>query len=163
MVASLPVGSARLGAGIVEHDPPTADELARLLDAARHAVGGLARAQPARAVFVGGTATNLARLAPLRGDGLALASRLLTELEAAQVSQRYGVNLRRARQLPAGAAIVEALLAHFRLAEAEVSQSSLRDGAIICRARLGQDWLARLGDLVAPFDGGQRPAVPDAV
>jgi exopolyphosphatase/guanosine-5'-triphosphate,3'-diphosphate pyrophosphatase len=162
-VTSLPSGSGRLSVGIVEHDPPTADELDLLLVAAHGLVDRLAEARPARAVFVGGTATNLARIAPLRRDGLALAYRALGALPAAQVSERFGVNLRRARQLPAGAAIVDALLAHFRLDEAAVSKASLRDGAIICAHRLGDDWPARLSDFVAEPHVSQWPAAADPV
>ena len=163
VVTSVPSGSARLSVGIVEHDPPTADELDKLLGAAHALVADLAGARPARAIFVGGTATNLARIAPLSRDGLKLAYRALAELTAAQLSERFGVNLRRARQLPAGAAIVDALLAHFGLDEAQVSQASLREGAIIARARLGEDWPARLADLVARPDLGEWPAVADPV
>ncbi|HVM29902.1 MAG TPA: hypothetical protein VM305_03930 [Candidatus Limnocylindrales bacterium] len=143
-VISLPTGSGRLSRGIVEHDPPTADELDALLDAAHRLTAGLPRARPERAVFVGGTATNLARLAPLRPDGLALAYRALARLDAQELSRRHGVNLRRAFQLPAGAALVDALLAHFGLEGAKVSEASLRDGAIHAADRLGSAWLARL-------------------
>jgi exopolyphosphatase/guanosine-5'-triphosphate,3'-diphosphate pyrophosphatase len=146
-VFSLPSGSARLSRGIVEHDPPTAHEFDRLLLAAHRLADRLPEAHPARAVFVGGTATNLARLGPLRRDGLALAYRWLGSLTAAQLSKRFGVNLRRAGQLPAGAAIVDALLAHYALDGAKVSEASLRDGAIIAAARLGADWPDRLAEL----------------
>jgi exopolyphosphatase/pppGpp-phosphohydrolase len=130
-LASLRTGSARLGDGIVEHDPPTANELDRLRMGARSLVGELTPADVSDAIFVGGTATNLVRLVPLTLDGLEQAHSLLTSLSAAELVERYGVNSRRARQLPAGLAIVEGLFAHYRLAEADVSQASLRDGAII--------------------------------
>jgi exopolyphosphatase/guanosine-5'-triphosphate,3'-diphosphate pyrophosphatase len=143
-VISLPSGSGRLSLGIIEHDPPSAVELDALLAAAHRLIAGLPIQRPGRAVFVGGTATNLARLAPLRRDGLALAYRALAALPAAEVSARYGVNLRRARQLPAGTAIVDAILAHFGLDEAAVSKASLRDGAIIAADRLGEGWPGRL-------------------
>ncbi|CAN5652143.1 Ppx/GppA phosphatase family protein [soil metagenome] len=148
-VLSLPSGSARLSRGIVEHDPPTADEFDGLLLAAHRLADRLPEAHPARAVFVGGTATNLARLGPLRRDGLALAYRWLGSLTAAQLAKRFGVNLRRAGQLPAGAAIVDALLAHYTLDGAKVSEASLRDGAIIAAARLGADWPGRLAELAS--------------
>ncbi|HWH36321.1 MAG TPA: hypothetical protein VNT28_00915 [Candidatus Limnocylindrales bacterium] len=143
-VVSLPSGSARLSRGIVEHDPPTAQEIDALLAAAHRLCAPLPDARPAGAVFVGGTATNLARLAELRRDGLALAYRVLVTLDAQALSRRYGVNLRRARQLAAGAALVDALLARYGLESAEVSQASLRDGAIIAAGRLGPSWLERL-------------------
>lgn len=149
-VTSLASGSARLSAGIVAHDPPTSAELDSLLGAARVLVAGLPDAAPVLATFVGGTATNLARLAPLSRDGLALAYRALARLTAADISRRYGVNLRRARQLPAGAALVDALLARFAIDEAVVSDASLRDGAIIAADRLGEHWLEGLPDLLGP-------------
>jgi exopolyphosphatase/pppGpp-phosphohydrolase len=132
---SLPTGSARLGEGIVEHDPPTANELDRLRMGARSLARELAPTDVRDAIFVGGTATNLVRLVPLTLDGLEHAHALLTSLSAAELVERYVVNSRRARQLPAGLAIVEALFAHYRLVEADVSQASLRDGAIIAGAR----------------------------
>jgi exopolyphosphatase/pppGpp-phosphohydrolase len=133
--ASLPTGSARLGEGIVEHDPPTASELDRLRMGARSLARDLAPADVSGAIFVGGTATNLVRLVPLTLDGLEQAHGLLTSLTADELVARYEVNSRRARQLPAGLAIVEALFARYRLVEAEVSQASLRDGAIIAAVR----------------------------
>lgn len=142
-VTSLPTGSSRLSAGLVSHDPPTAAELDALLAAAHGAVTGLDEARPLRAVFVGGTATNLARIAPLSRDGVALAYRVLAACSVAELVERYRVNPRRARQLPAGAALVDALLAHFRIDEASVSDASLRDGAIIAAHRLGSDWPQR--------------------
>lgn len=134
-VASLPTGSARLGEGSVEHDPPTPNELNRLRAGAFSLVGGLAPADVRDAIFVGGTATNLVRLVPLTRVGLEQAHGLLASLSADDLVARFAVNSRRARQLPAGLAIVEALFAHYDLAEAEVSQASLRDGAIIGAAR----------------------------
>ena len=147
-VTSLPTGSRRLSSGMAGDDPPTPAQLDALLAAAHDGVARLAEARPARAIFVGGTATNLARIAPLSRDGLALAYRVLCRLAAGELSRRYGVNLRRARQLPAGAAIVDALLAHFRLDEAAVSQASLREGAIIAAGRLGERWPERLSELL---------------
>jgi len=58
------------------------------------------------------------------------------------------VRPRRARQLAAGVAIVSALLDRFLLGQAEVSEASLRDGAIIAALARGEDWLAALDDLV---------------
>lgn len=157
-VTSLPTGSNRLSLGIVTHDPPTVEELDALLAAAHRFAAALAEARPAAAIFVGGTATNLARIAPLRRDGLALAYRAMVKLPAAELSERYGVNVRRARQLPAGAALVDALLAHYRLDEAAVSQASLREGAIIAADRLGERWPEALTDFLATAHASAWPA-----
>jgi exopolyphosphatase/pppGpp-phosphohydrolase len=73
----------------------------------------------------------------------------LGRLTAAQVSARYDVRPRRARQLAAGVAIVHALLNGFGMDSAEVSDASLRDGAIIAAARYGDAWPDYLGELVS--------------
>lgn len=148
---SVPLGSGRLTNSIVEHDPPTEDELQRLLQAADLAIRDLPRAHVAhKAILVGGTATNIARLGRLTTAGLARDRRTLAKLAADAVAERFSVRPRRARQLPAGVAITETLLKHFGLSEADVSEASLRDGAVIAGARLGDDWSDRLGELVAP-------------
>jgi exopolyphosphatase/guanosine-5'-triphosphate,3'-diphosphate pyrophosphatase len=168
-VQTLKLGSARLTWTIVEHDPPTDRELGRLADGAREALADLSEAafpdpqvvkrgrtrlglaQPAesvRAIFVGATATNLARLGPLSRTGLAEDVRRLGVLSVGEVVRRYGVRPQRARQLAAGAQIVDALLERLGLEEGEVSDASLRDGAILAAARLGDDWPSRLGELL---------------
>jgi exopolyphosphatase/pppGpp-phosphohydrolase len=147
-VASLPSGSARLSRELVRQDPPAGHEIDAMLAAGHALVDQLPPGSPDRAVFVGGTATNLARLAPLSRDGLALAYRSLTTLPAQEISRRFGVNLRRARQLAAGAALVDAILARYGLAEAEVSAASLREGAILAAEALGDEWPARLDELI---------------
>jgi exopolyphosphatase/pppGpp-phosphohydrolase len=112
-----------------------------------------------QAILVGGTATNLLRLLPDADDrrldaaGLAaIYERLLREPAELLVSST-GVNPRRARQLAAGAAIVEALLAHHGLAEAMVSAASLREGAILAADRGGARWPDRLPALAVGWQG----------
>ena len=147
-VDSISIGSSRLSNAIVEHDPPTEDELDALFRAAADATQGLKQsfasggAAPAtgQAIFVGGTATNVARLGRLTRDALAEDRRTLAKQSTAAVTARYNVKPRRARQLAAGVAIVDALLDTYGLDGAEVSEASLRDGAIICAARYGDDW-----------------------
>jgi len=145
---SLPSGSARLSAGVVFHDPPTAGELDRLRLGAHTLVGQLPPAQIEAAHFVGGTATNLAKIVPLSTAGLEQANELLTTLAGDELVERYVVNARRARQLPAGAAIVAAIFSRFGLRSAEVSQASLRDGAIAAADALGEAWPDGLEQLV---------------
>lgn len=157
LIESVPVGSARLTNAIVAHDPPTDDELDRLRQAAADATEGLSLSESARSgpgdirvLFVGGTATNVGRLGRLTRKALAEDRRTLSKLTRTAVSARYKVKPRRAGQLAAGVAIVDALLDRFGLERAEVSESSLRDGAIIAGARLGDEWADRLEELVAP-------------
>ena len=148
----LTIGSARLTRGNVEHDPPTRDELDRLQRAAAAAAEQVpsldwpANETP-RAVFVGGTATNLARLGRLTRAGLKEDRRTLAKMTSAQVVEHFGVRPQRAIQLAAGAAIVDALRERTGLNEALVSESSLRDGAIIAAARFGDAWPDRLSEM----------------
>lgn len=144
---SLPSGSSRLTRSIVRHDPPTEAEVEALRVAATELAAALPPASVERAIFVGGTATNIVRLAPLTADGLVRIYDAVRSLSAAQIVESYLVNMRRARQLAGGAAIAEALLDRYRPASVDVSQSSLRDGAILAAARLGDDWPAGLTDL----------------
>jgi exopolyphosphatase/guanosine-5'-triphosphate,3'-diphosphate pyrophosphatase len=163
-VVALPIGSARLTNSIVEHDPPTDDELDRL-----HAeVEGMRRRLPPRpiavgsagprAVFVGGTATNVARLNRLTRAGVATDRGLLHSLTAEQISARFDVRPRRARQLAAGAAIVDVLLEHFELQEAEVSDASLRDGVIVAEGRFGDAWPDYLAEMLSQARSGSSAA-----
>jgi exopolyphosphatase/pppGpp-phosphohydrolase len=154
-VQSIPLGSSRLTNAIVKNDPPTHDELDQLTAAALTATAGVdsivdqanGLGAGARAIFVGGTATNVGRLGRLTRAALAEDRKTLAALSFTQVSSRYNVKPRRARQLAAGVAIVDALLDRFGLEEAEVSEASLRDGAILCAARFGEDWHSALEGL----------------
>ncbi len=150
-VLPLAIGSARLTRSIVEHDPPTAREMDALDAAAQQVMRELPRqAWPGgvpRAVFVGGTATNVARLGRLTRAGLAEDRRTLAKLSSDQVVEHFGVRPQRARQLPAGAAIVAAMLERLGLEEAVTAERSLRDGAIIAAARYGDAWPARIAQL----------------
>ena len=138
---------------IVEHDPPTASEMEALAEAALEKSAELDLPLPAeelakaRAIFVGGTATNVARLGTLSREELAHDRVTLAQMPATTVTSRYNVKPRRARQLAAGVAIVDALLERFGLDAAEASDASLRDGAIIARAQFGDEWPRRLEEL----------------
>jgi exopolyphosphatase/pppGpp-phosphohydrolase len=136
-VSGLPFGSARLWREYVRHDPPTSAEIDELRQASATAVSALAHASPQRAVFVGGTATNLVKLAPLAIASFENVYRTLAETPAAEIAERFRVRLRRAHQLASGAALAEQLLLHFALTTADVTDASLRDGAIIAAARRG--------------------------
>jgi exopolyphosphatase/pppGpp-phosphohydrolase len=151
----IPLGSARLTNAIVQHDPPTDEEVGRLLAAAADATAGLAYRGPygdasrdgLRAVFVGGTATNVARLGRLTRAAMHGHRRTLERMSVAEVADKFSVKPRRARQLCAGVAIVDLLLQRYGLDAADVSDASLRDGAIITAARYGDRWPQALTEM----------------
>ncbi len=111
--------------------------------------------------MVGGTASNLVKLlrAPAAearpgaaGDArgidlaeLAACFDLLAREQADALVIRYAVNRRRAGQLTAGAALVEALMTRYGVPRAEISGASLREGVILAVAEAGGEWPAMLG------------------
>jgi exopolyphosphatase/guanosine-5'-triphosphate,3'-diphosphate pyrophosphatase len=157
-VVAVATGSARLTNAIVHNDPPTWPELDELVAAARDAVAeavwpDLQAGSVERAVFVGGTATNIARMGRLDRRHIEEDLSTLAKMPAEEVISHYDVRPRRAMQLAAGVAIVRAVLEQLNLPEAEVSEASLRDGAILVRAACGDEWLERLDSLT----GGSPP------
>jgi exopolyphosphatase / guanosine-5'-triphosphate,3'-diphosphate pyrophosphatase len=153
-VVPLKLGSSRLTNAIVHNDPPTISELNDLLAAAREAVDAATWPHDAglairRAVFVGGTATNVARLGVLDRAHLNEDLSTLAAMSADEVVEHFGVRPRRARQMAAGVAIVSVLLDRFLLGQADVSEASLRDGAIIAALAKGDEWLDSLEELIS--------------
>lgn len=155
----LSVGSARLTAAMVRHDPPSRREWSLLRERARALVAGAPPGRPERLVFVGGTATNLGRLVP---DGIAAddagrsltpalvdaAVRVLLGSPAEVVAERFALRPARARVLLAGAAILLAFFEHYGVSAAEISGASVREGLVLALARAGRAWRDRLPALV---------------
>jgi len=155
IIGTMPTGSARLTAALVQHDPPTWFEINALRGEAARLVGALPAATPERCVMVGGTASNVLRVIHgVRGGrmaraGLASLFETLTARPADALVQAFGINRRRAGMLAAGAALIEALMARYALPEVEVSAVSLREGAIVARTLAGDTWEEQLPMLVA--------------
>jgi exopolyphosphatase/pppGpp-phosphohydrolase len=71
----------------------------------------------------------------------------LTAQPAAETSRQFGVNPIRARLLPAGAVIVDALMRRYAVAEVRVSEAGMREGAILVAEHAGRAWRDRLPEL----------------
>jgi exopolyphosphatase/pppGpp-phosphohydrolase len=112
--------------------------------------------RPERGVAVGGSGTNLTKLlglehlAPLDPAALERAVQLLLGRPAADFVESRLINLRRALQLAAGAALLEACMVRYGLAQMEVSDASLREGVALAAALAGDAWPQRLASLVRP-------------
>lgn len=152
--AGLPIGAARLTVDVVSHDPPTPSEIAELRAAAGRYLAAAERAHPGAVVFVGGTASNLAKVVPsaaadhtLTRGRLAAAFRTLSRHPAEATASRFGISPLRATILPAGAALVAAFLERYGLPRGDVSESSIREGTIVAVARAGAAWRERLPGL----------------
>ncbi len=152
--AGLRLGSNRLTARFVRDDPPTAEQLASMAAAADEILHDALAAEPTDLVTVGGTASNLLKVtADGTDDRMLTAARLaeavtnLTVRSAAETSERSGVNPARARLLPAGAVIVEALMRRYGVDEVRVSEEGMREGAILVAQHAGPAWRDRLPEL----------------
>lgn len=136
---SLPLGSSRLSRQVT-HDPPAPDEVRAAYAAAAAALADLPRWRPARLVVTGGTASALARLAggagrrhELSPAGLERVRALLAQQPSERIATDHGIDPKRARLLPAGAAIIAAIRDNVGMeTEAIVlSAAGLRDGLLI--------------------------------
>jgi exopolyphosphatase/guanosine-5'-triphosphate,3'-diphosphate pyrophosphatase len=147
----LRVGGARLTGAHVTHDPPTRGEIAALRAAASAALRAAPDARPATIVAVGGTASNLLKIVPgalndrvLTPERLAVAFETLRQAPAADVAARFAIRPERARILAAGTALLEAILARYRVPRTSVSEEGIREGTVLALARAGAGWRDRL-------------------
>ncbi len=150
----LQLGSARLTDRFVTHDPATQAEVAAIRVAAVEALDGAPAASPAEIVAVGGTASNLVKMLPeaiadrlLTRERIARIQAILATEDAATTSAGHGVNPVRARLLPAGGAIVDAILERYGADAIRVSEAGLREGVILAVDHAGPCWRDRLADL----------------
>jgi len=157
----LPLGAARLTRELVRSDPPSLREIEALRQAVDAVVGGAPEASPSEIVAVGGTASNLLRLLPatavdrsLTRRRIAVALAMLTVERSSEAAMRHLIRPERARILPAGAIIVDAILERYRADRLRVSESGIREGAILARVQGGAAWRDRLPDLARGWVDG---------
>jgi exopolyphosphatase / guanosine-5'-triphosphate,3'-diphosphate pyrophosphatase len=150
----LPVGCATLTWRHVAHDPPTAEEVAVLRAEARLAVRNAPRGAPTMMLAVGGTSSNLVKVLPpamhdrtLTHHRLGAAYRTFGAAPAADVAARFGITAKRTCLLPAGAALLEALMDRYAVERVTAVEEGLREGVVFALARAGASWRDRLDDL----------------
>jgi exopolyphosphatase/pppGpp-phosphohydrolase len=147
----LRLGAGRLTQRFVAGDPPTTDEIAAMRAEAQRALAGAPDGAPQGIVAVGGTVSNLLKVVrfgvtegTLSRNENARALTLLGAEPSELAAKRHGVRPIRARMLPAGAVIVEAILDRYEADEIRVSDAGIRDGAILAAAHAGHAWRDRL-------------------
>lgn len=157
---ALPIGGAVLTRDHVAHDPPTVGEIEALREAARTHLAGAPSGSPSVIIAVGGTSSNLVKVIPaaehdrvLTTRRLAAARGTLISAPAAAIAERFGIRETRARILPAGAAILEALMAHYGATRVEAVEEGIREGVVLALARAGRAWRDRLDDLAHGWPG----------
>lgn len=158
--AGLRLGGASLTDRFVTHDPPTAGEVAAMRAAAVESLRDAPAASAVEVVAVGGTASNLLKVLPaarrdrmLTRDRIAEALSVLDREPAAVASRRHQINPLRARILPAGAAIMDAILDRYGADRLRVSDAGIREGTILAAAHAGPTWRDRLADLAHGWRG----------
>jgi exopolyphosphatase/guanosine-5'-triphosphate,3'-diphosphate pyrophosphatase len=149
--AGLRLGSNRLTTRFARTDPITATAFAAMSAAADEILRSALPAEPSDLVIVGGTASNLLKVTAagvadrvLTRDRLREAAEHLLAEPAERLTTRFAVNPKRSPLLPAGAAIVEALMRHYDVDQVRVSDAGLREGAILAVGHAGRAWRDRL-------------------
>ena len=127
---------------------------------AREVLAAAPAASPREIVGVGGTASNLVKVLPAALLDRTLTRRRLADIQAVLAAEpadlaaeRHAVNPVRARLLPAGGAIVDAILERYGVDRMRVSNASLREGAILAEHHAGEDWRDRLPELAHGWRG----------
>ena len=147
----LRIGSQRLTVRVGPANPPSPADFEALRDAARDALRVAFDDRPREVRLVGGTASNLLKVAPggredpvLTRERLAGAIDRIGATPAATLVEQDGVNPVRATLMAAGAILVEAILDRYRVDVATVSEAGLREGAILVADHAGRDWRDQL-------------------
>jgi exopolyphosphatase/guanosine-5'-triphosphate,3'-diphosphate pyrophosphatase len=142
----LDLGCVRLTERLLGEDPPAAKSLAAVRAEIDRHLEGFAPPLPHAAYAAGGTARSLRKLVgrTLGEAEFAAALAIFGRRPSARIAKTFGIHPRRARTLPAGALVLEAL--HRRLlVPLEVSRAGLREGAALSlQAEAAAAW-SRLG------------------
>jgi exopolyphosphatase / guanosine-5'-triphosphate,3'-diphosphate pyrophosphatase len=159
-VHAIRLGASRLTDALVAHDPPTVAELACLRSEADDAFAGAPDADPRVGVLVGGSGSNLVKVAGPDASHRAVTTTQVASLvlafgalPAAETAARYGIRPERARVLPAGAALVAALMARYGLPGVLVREEGIREGAALAIARAGVGWRDQVERLAQGWNG----------
>jgi exopolyphosphatase/guanosine-5'-triphosphate,3'-diphosphate pyrophosphatase len=137
LARSLTLGSGALTDALVTADPPTGAEVDACIQAARASLVGvpLPSDGPARLIAVGGTGEYLAQLVSnarhLDVAGIEAALAICRTAPSERLAARLGIPPARARVLPAGIAIVRALVDVLRPERVEVARSGIRTGLLL--------------------------------
>ena len=130
--ASVPLGSSTLTDSCLHADPPSAGQFAAARRTVSAMLDPLVPPPTALTVAVGGSATSLARMAGAILDAQALlrALRVLASEPSAAVARRWQIDPQRARLLPAGLLILEAMAQRLGT-RIVVGRGGLREGVLL--------------------------------
>ncbi len=144
---SLPVGAGNMTNRFLTQDPPTKEELEALREYIAAQVAALPIVlSPRSAVLMGGSADHLLSFAAnpaqqtMTFDDLHHALHELHTKPAKQMAHEYQMLPERAHLLAAGAVILQSVLAHYGMQEAQVKADGIRGGLVLSYARQGESW-----------------------
>jgi exopolyphosphatase/pppGpp-phosphohydrolase len=83
---------------------------------------------------------------------------MLTVQRSAEAAERHMLRPQRARVLPAGALIVDAILERYAAERLRVCDEGIREGMVLAAATAGTEWRDRLSTLVVGWEDGARRA-----
>ena len=161
---SVPLGSGWLHDRYLQSNPPSEEDLEVARTFLNTYIAGLRfKQRPPTLIATGGSANSLLLLARrafdlpehetrLTYEQIVRCEGLLSDLPAEEISQRYEQPLKRARILPAGALIIDALMIHLHLSAIRISTHGIREGVLLAYARYGDQWLHSLQENVQPSE-----------
>jgi hypothetical protein len=156
----LRLGCATLTRDHARSDPPTLREIEAMRETARAALAEEPDLEATEMVAVGGTASNLLKLMPstsldrvLTRRRIAVTLAMLTVQNSTEAAERHLIRPERARILPAGAVIMDAVLERYRIGRVRVAEEGIREGVVLAAAAAGAGWRDRLSDLVRGWPG----------
>ena len=76
-------------------------------------------------------------------------------LPSKEIAKRYDQRLERARILPAGGLIIQAVIKHLNLDEIHVSSHGVREGALLAYTHYGQQWLDEVNSIASKRGASQ--------
>ena len=133
--SGLRIGSASLTQEHSKADPPTLKEIDAMRSGAKAAVANAPDARPTEIIAVGGTASNLLKRPPataidrmLTRRRITVALAMLTVQRSSEAAERHLLRPQRARVLPAGALIVDAILERYGTDRLRVSNEGIPGG-----------------------------------
>lgn len=135
VTASFAIGSATLAKQFIAADPPRPEEIARAREYADQMFNELEFPRDCGlALAVGGGASTARQLTGgvLDRDGIARVIALSTSMPSIELAAKFELAENRARLLPAGLAILEAVVEHLGIG-LEVGRGGLREGVLLDR------------------------------
>src|SRR6266496_3032815 len=160
-LTSVPIGSGAIHDRYLPSDPPTREEIEAARSYLASQLQMIHTSQPPSTLIVtGSSASSLLKLAKtafkldeqeerLTFEDLALCEGLLCALPSKEIAKRYEQDLERARILPAGGLIIQAVMQYLHLDEIHVSSHGVREGALLAYTRYGQHWLEEVNSIAS--------------